>query len=210
MKWKLVNKKYVGRPGLIFVYLVHEVSGVLSNETALWKFCNELKEKLSDNNWSECIFRYNNKEYSFNYTEEQLSNLDNIWIDMSYDRISETICCDIVTPIIENRTKKVCFEKWSDTCGNIYGNIIKEISSINKEPHVLRTFANDLYVQLEINNLKSFYITANSGNIKISAIPEDIDDPLYDKENHYYHFYIDSNKSANFLEVEKTDSLKTN
>lgn len=202
-KFRPLGEIYTEGPARVFATVVHEVSKVIISETVVWKFCDELKEKLYDIDWDECIFRYNPKEYAFGYTEEDLYDFNNTWIRMSYDKVSETIFSEFVTPHVKPKVKRVIIELWSNTCANIYAKIVEEICSITREPSALKSFCNELYTELEINNSKSFFITANLGNIKISSIPEDIDDPSYDKENHYYHYYVDENENANFVEIER-------
>lgn len=202
-KFRPLGEIYTEGPARVFATVVHEVSKVIISETVVWKFCDELKEKLYDIDWDECIFRYNPKEYAFGYTEEDLYDFNNTWIRMSYDKVSETIFSEFVTPHVKPKVKRVIIELWSNTCANIYAKIVEEICSITREPSALKSFCNKLYTELETNNSKSFFITANLGNIKISSIPEDIDDPIYDKENHYYHYFVDVYENANFVEIER-------
>lgn len=104
------------------------------------------------------------------------------------------------------KTIKEIISLWSYTCANIYARIIEEICTINREPKALMKFSNELYQALEEDDKKDFYVNANHGNIEITDKPIDIDDliyhPLYDKENHYYHFFVDENENANFFEIE--------
>ena len=100
------------------------------------------------------------------------------------------------------KTIKEIISLWSYTCANIYARIIEEICTINREPKALMKFSNELYQALEEDDKKDFYVNANLGNIEITDNPKDIDDPLYAKENHYYHFFVDENENANFIEIE--------
>jgi len=202
MKWKtLEENKYVGCLASIYIDLVREVSGVMLNAETLWNFCNELKKEMSYTHLRQLILAYNENEYAFGYPKEQLSDLNYKWIKMYYDRDSGEMLCSVVKPILDN-VKKVIIENWSHTHAGIYVKIIREICSVNNNPSALKTFCDNLYDQLELNDANDFYIIANLGNIVISDIPKDIEDPIYDKENHYYHFYVDDNENANFVEIE--------
>ena len=199
MEWKMIKeKKFFGCPGSIYIDLIHEISGIILSEEVLWNLCNDLKKKLSDRNWYELILSYNEYEYGFGtkYTPNKRT-----WLKLYYSRVSETIQCDEIESIRREEIKRVIIEKWSYTCGNIYARIIDEICSYNRNPKILRDFSNELYKIWEEENKKDFYINANLGNIEITDSPKDIDDPFYDKENHYYHFYVDENDNANFIEL---------
>lgn len=204
MKWEVLEKnKYKGCLGSIYIDLVHEISGIMLNPETLLNFCNELKKELYDSNFKKLILGYNDNEYSFGFIRKQLTKLDSKWIEICYDENLDEVQCDAIKPIIETKVKKTIIEMWSDTCANIYARIIEEICHITREPKPLKSFCNELFYIIEIQDVRDFYITANLGNIKISSIPEDIDDPSYDKENHYYHYYVDENENANFVEIER-------
>lgn len=199
MNYKVIKeKKYFGCPSSIYIDLVHEISGIILSKEVLWNLCSDLNEKFSDRNWYELVLSYNAYEYAFGikYTPNKRT-----WLKLYYDRVSEIIQCDEIEPIKGEEIKRVIIENWSYTCGNIYARIIAEICSYNRNPPILRDFSNELYKICEEENKKDFFINANLGNIEITDFPKDIDDRLYDKENHYYHFYIDDNENANFIEL---------